>query len=369
MTESRTFLCYSDKLFTPSESFIPRAYSGFSALRPIYIGHDRKGPGPNGAQVVELGTLHGPLGEGGFKQLGAVSSKLRSVLANYRPGLIHAQFGKSGAYALPLAKALNLPLLVTYHGGDATKKSNTKDSAFRVYNRRRAQLWEAAAQIIAVSEFIKGELVSKGAPEDKIAVHYNGVDPHRFEPGDKQNVILFAARWTEKKGIDTLIEALVRLGPKLDGWRVRLLGGGDEETIAPARAAGVDIDLPGWVPADDMPKHLAEATIVCVPSRRAASGDAEGLPMICMEAMLSGAAVMATQHAGIPEAVVDGETGYLVAEGDAQAFAAKLETLISDRMAALAMGQRGRARALERFNLHTQSHGLEALLAEQMLAS
>ena len=69
--------------------------------------------------------------------------------------------------------------------------------------------------------------------------------------------------------------------------------------------------------AEEMPKHWAEARIACIPSKRAPSGDAEGLPLVCIEAMLSGCALAATRHAGITECVKEGETGYLVDEGDA----------------------------------------------------
>ena len=128
MTAQRRFLAYCDKLFTPSESFIPRGYSAFSKLKPVYIGHEIKGPVPEGAEVIELGPLHGLGGEAGFKQLGRISRRLEKTLRDLDPVAIHASFGKSGAYALPLAEKLNLPLAVTYYGGDATKTTNTKDS-------------------------------------------------------------------------------------------------------------------------------------------------------------------------------------------------------------------------------------------------
>ena len=140
MSTQRRFLAYCDKLFTPSESFIPRGYSAFSKLKPVYIGHELKGPVPEGAEVIELGPLHGAGGEAAYKQLGTISAKLQNAMEEVEPVAIHASFGKSGAYALPLAERLNLPLAVTYYGGDATKTTNTKDSFVRVYNRRRSKL-------------------------------------------------------------------------------------------------------------------------------------------------------------------------------------------------------------------------------------
>jgi len=361
MAEPRNIIAYSDKLFTPSESFIPRGYSAFERLRPVYFGHELKGPLPEGAEAVQLGPLHGPGGEAAFKQLGTISAALEDKVRALNPVAIHASFGKSGAYALPLARKFDLPLAVTYYGGDATKTTNTKDSFIRVYNRRRAALWREADLILPCSDFIRRELLAKGAPGEKMIAHHNTADPNRFQPGEKDKIILFAGRWTEKKGIDTLIEALAKLGPKLEGWRVRLLGDGElkEGLVAQLEAAGVTAELPGWIPADEMPSHFAEAMIVCVPSKRAASGDAEGLPLVCVEAMLCECALAATCHAGIPECVKDGETGYLVDEGDADALADRLGRMITDPDATRAMGQAGRAFALDSFNLVKQSKRLE----------
>lgn len=366
MSEPRRFLAYCDKLFTPSESFIPRGYSAFSKLKPVYVGHELKGAVPDGAEIIELGPLHGPGGESAFKQLGTVSAKLEQALKDIEPVAVHASFGKSGAYALPIARKLNLPLAVTYYGGDATKTTNTKDSFIRVYNRRRGKLWEEAKLILPCSDFIRRELLAKGAPEDKMVVHHNTADPDRFQPGEKKKLMVFAGRWTEKKGIDTLIAALSRLGEELDGWTIRLIGDGElkADLVKDLEKAGVKAELPGWVPADDMPQHWAEARIAVVPSRRAKSGDAEGLPLVCIEAMLSGCALAATRHAGITECVKDGETGYLVDEGDEATLADRLARMLTDEGRTARMGEAGRAFAMESFNLQKQSRKLESYLID-----
>lgn len=360
----RQFLVFADKMFARSESFIHNSYKSFDQLQPVFVGSKLRSLPPSWIRAITLNPLHGPLGETGFKQLGLVSEQLKRRLSEEKPLFIHAHFGKSSAYALPLARAMELPLVVTYHGGDATKKANTRNSSLRIYNRRRTQLWQEAALILPVSDFIRRELAAAGCPPEKMTVHYNGADPSRFKPGQKSKLILFAGRWVEKKGVDTLVAALARLGPKLDGWRVRMVGDGPlkAQLVGQLKASGLDVELPGWIPAEDMPRHFAEAMIHCVPSRRASTGDAEGLPMVCLEAMLSGCAIAATRHAGIPECVKDGVTGLLVAEGDDSALAAKLEQLTGNVETTLAMGAAGRELALRDFNLDVQSTKLQALL-------
>ncbi|MEQ1780443.1 MAG: glycosyltransferase [Hyphomonadaceae bacterium] len=360
-------LAYADKMFTPSESFVHRSYTAFSKLEPVFIGHEHRGPAPEGMRSFELGDFHGPLGEMGFKQFGLVSDKLLKRCQAEKPVAIHAHFGKSGAYALPLARKLNVPLVVTYYGGDATKTTNTANNPLRPYNRNRAKLWREAALILPCSSFIRDELAKHGAPKDKMIVHHNSADPYHFTPGEKTKSIHFAGRWTEKKGIDTLIRALARLGPKLEGWTIRLAGdtpkNGNAELkaqlLAQLKAAGVNVELPGWIPADAMPHFWAGAMIAATPSKRASSGDSEGLPLVCVEAMLCGCALLGTRHAGITECVKDGETGYLVDEDDDAALAERLGRMIGDAAKTQAMGQAGRDFAVSDFNLVTQSLKLE----------
>ena len=104
--------------------------------------------------------------------------------------------------------------------------------------------------------------------------------------------------------------------------------------------------------------------IACVPSQRASSGDAEGLPLVCIEAMLSECALAATYHAGIPECVKDGETGYLVEEKDSVALADRLQRMISAPDTTRAMGIAGREFALSDFNLINQSKRLESMIKD-----
>ncbi len=360
----RQFLVFADKMFARSEGFIHQSYKAFDKLQPVFIGSEQRSEAPAGTKAIALNPFHGPLGEMGFKQFGLVSPQLKARLEQERPVLIHAHFGKSAAYALPLARAMGLPLAVTYHGGDATKTANTRNSALRIYNRRRADLWREAALILPVSDFIKGELAAAGCPPEKMTVNYNGADAGRFAPGEKAKLILFAGRWVEKKGVDTLVSAVIGVREKLGGWRVRLVGDGELKPQLEARlkAAGMEVELPGWVSPADMPREFAEAMIVCVPSQRAATGDAEGLPTVCIEAMLSGCAIAATRHAGIPECVKDGVTGLLVAEGDHAALGERLVRMTSDVQATQAMGDAGREVALKDFNLERQSARLQDLL-------
>lgn len=103
------------------------------------------------------------------------------------------------------------------------------------------------------------------------------------------------------------------------------------------------------------------AEVFCLPSRTAASGDSEGLGIVFNEASACALPVVATRHGGIPEAVLHGETGLLVPEGDAPALATALDAVLSDRSLGARLGHRGREYVRERFDARRQGARLETI--------
>src|SRR5437764_3439309 len=156
-------LVYRDRLVPRSEAhFLRRLYIGFERLSPLWVGRRRDaGLSELGADPLLLGDdgLRGVAERFLFKQFGRLPSvpDLRAL----RPVLVHAHFGRGGALALPIARALRVPLVVTFHGGDATK-----DSHYRrripptVFRRRLAALQREAALFICVSDHIRDSLLA-----------------------------------------------------------------------------------------------------------------------------------------------------------------------------------------------------------------
>jgi colanic acid/amylovoran biosynthesis glycosyltransferase len=106
---------------------------------------------------------------------------------------------------------------------------------------------------------------------------------------------------------------------------------------------------------------VRESRLLCLPSVTAPNGDQEGLGMVLLEAAATGRPVVGTAHGGIPEAVVDGTTGYLVPEHDVTALADRLVALLRDPQLGERLGKAGRDMVVERFNLHRQTEKLESL--------
>jgi glycosyltransferase involved in cell wall biosynthesis len=140
---------------------------------------------------------------------------------------------------------------------------------------------------------------------------------------------------------------------------------GDGPIAGELRRAASDlghVSFPGWLPNRELRDRMRRALAVCVPSVEAASGDAEGLPNVVIEAMAAGVPVVATHHAGIGEAVEHDRTGLLVPPGDVPALTAALRRLVDDRDIARSMGEEARRVARDKFDAMTQSRRLEAIL-------
>jgi glycosyltransferase involved in cell wall biosynthesis len=371
--ERETILVYRDRLVPRSEvHFLRRVYMGFERLKPVWIGrHPDEGLCDLGVSATMLGRpgLLGPIDRERFKHFGTLppAPDLRAIA----PRLVHAHFGRGGALALPIARQLGVPLVVHYHGGDATKETHYRRGVLpTIYQQRLVALQREAALFVCVSNFIRERLLARGFPAEKLVVHPLGVEIGDEERdaaslAPREPIILFAGRFVEKKGIGVLIEAVRRLGQDGRAVRLELVGDGPLVAEAKRQATGLrDIAFLGWLPNAELRARMQRALAVCVPSVEAAGGDSEGLPMVVLEAMASGAPVVATDHAGIAEAVQDGSTGLLVAPGDVDALAAALRRIVDAPDIAQAMGRAGRLAAKEHFNGTLQSRRLEQILLD-----
>jgi glycosyltransferase involved in cell wall biosynthesis len=291
--------------------------------------------------------------------------------------LIHAHFGVEAVYGMELADRLGVPLVTTFHGFDATLKPiellRSRKATWVQYLLRRMELKGRGALFIAVSEFIRSRLLALGFPADRIRQHYIGVDTAAFESIDAEAesaesddpVILHVARLVEKKGTLHLLDAFARIADRHDRARLAVIGAGPLRAALEARACalgvGARVRWLGAVPHAEVRRWLRRAAVFCLPSCTAGNGDAEGLGLVLLEAAASGVPVVGTHHGGIPEAVMDGTTGYLVRERDVGQLAGALDALLSSTDLRLQFGAAARRFVRERFDLHTQTRALERL--------
>jgi glycosyltransferase involved in cell wall biosynthesis len=220
-----------------------------------------------------------------------------------------------------------------------------------------------------VSDFIRHRLIERGFPPAKLCTHHLGVEvPQRPDqwpdPGARR--LLFVGRFVEKKGLHDLIAAAARLGELGGDVELVLVGDGELRSKIKAAAAGSGIRhrLTGWLAPEAVAREMAAAAVLVVPSRSAASGDAEGVPTVIFEAQARGLPVIATRHGGIPEAVRHRESGLLVDAGQPEAIAAAVGGLLADHALYRTLQHGGRRSVETSFDATRQSSRLEQILLE-----
>lgn len=360
----RTLLVYRDRIGVPSEvEFLRRQYVGFTTLTPLWIGrHVMPRAAELDAPVLRLGGrgLSGGVRRALYARLGRVPPL---ELPPHAP-VLHAQFARGGALALPLARCLGVPMVVTLHGGDISKTRNFRRG---VLSRRWPAVIAATRRFVCVSAAVAEQARQRGARDGQIVVLPIGAATPESPPPPLagQPYHLFVGRFVAKKGIDVLAAAVRRLRSAGDETPVICAGDGPLRPVMEALARETSgVVLTGWLPARDIANRMAGACALVVPSIIAGNGDTEGLPSVIPEAMAQACPVIGSDQGGIAEAVADGRTGLLVPPGDAGALADAMHRLAYDATLRRALGEAAFAHARAHLNADVQSAALEKLLLE-----
>jgi glycosyltransferase involved in cell wall biosynthesis len=219
---------------------------------------------------------------------------------------------------------------------------------------------------IAVSEFVKKKLLEKGFPEDKVITHYLGVDVN-VKPAipNDEKIILFAGRLVEVKGVEYLILAAADVCKYHPDAKILICGDGprrkDLEYLAKTKGLTKNVIFPGWKTREELAALMRRARVFVLPSITTRDGRVEGLGMVLLEAMACGLPVIGTNQGGIPEAVLDGENGFIVPEKHSVGLSEKIRLLLDDRALSTRMGNKGRELANDKFDIRKQVAGLEKI--------
>lgn len=354
-----------------SETFVRDQVRAMTRWDPVLVGLRHR---PNVLGVVpDLAPLAStPLTEARTQYAGSLGLRRRLARGLHDAGvsLLHAHFGTSATHALPVARRAGLPMIVTFHGYDVTRTPTLRFPFGAEYRRRLAGVFEHSARLVAVSDFIAGELVRLGAPEEKIVVRHIGITVDRDTPpppAEGRHGVVFVGRLVAKKGVDHLLEAIARLPEEVRAAHpLRVVGDGPLRPTLEARAAelGVDAQFLGHLPPEEVRRRFGEARVLGSPSRTAGDGDAEGFGMVFLEAAAQGTPAAAYRHGGVTESVVDGVTGLLADEGDIDGLAANLQRLLTDDALVARLGAAGRERVLADFDIRSCTARLEDLYDE-----
>lgn len=289
------------------------------------------------------------------------------LLKRERPfDIIHCQFGTLGLRAVSLmpVRTGEHKIVTSIRGSDVTVFLKKHPGIYR-------ELFREGDLFLPVCESLKDRLIQEGCAEEKIVVHYSGIDCSKFEylrsnrmPGEAIKV-LTVARLVEKKGVAFAIEAVAGLLSKGEKIEYTVVGDGllreTLQQMIERMGVGQQVKLLGWKTHEDVKQLFEESHVLVAPSLTSEAGDQEGIPNAIKEAMASGLPVISTFHSGIPELVTDGVTGILVPEKDVTSLADSIAYLIRNPYVCDKMGRAGRKRVEQRFDTHRLNKRLEEL--------
>jgi colanic acid/amylovoran biosynthesis glycosyltransferase len=372
--EKPIVLIYAEPLLARSMTFIRTQAEALTDFRPYYVSPylEREGLQLPADRVVVMRRGAGALSRASvipFKMTGLAPLYIRK-LKSLGPALLHAHFGPCALRAMPLARALNIPLLVTFQGYDATVYDeyarDSKHYSHRVYVRKRKTLETGSALLIAVSDFIRHELVRQGLSPEKIITHYVGVDSELFRPDPaipREPIILFTGRLAEKKGCEYLIRAMAQIQQTTAEGELVIIGDGPLRGDLERLAGGClrRYRFLGFQPPQVVKQWMNRSLVFGAPSLRARCGDAEGYPNTFAEAQSMGLPVVSFDADGVREAVSHGSTGFLAPERDHDALAHYLQLLLNNKDLCNRMSAAARQYVCQHFNLTKQTFELEQI--------
>ncbi len=289
----------------------------------------------------------------------------KGVLKQERARLIHAHFGPQGVAMLPLKRWLKLPLITTFYGYDATQlpREEAWGSAYQ-------RLFREGDLFLVEGNTMKRALTAIGCPPGKIRIQHIGIDTEKFQFRERKPVaggkiiLLFCGRFVEKKGLLYALKAarlFVNEGRSLE---FRIIGDGPlrscVESFILENNLGQYVRLLGYQTHDVFVEELKTAHLYIQPSVTARNGDSEGgAPTTLLEAQASGVPVLSTHHADIPEAVINGKSGFLVPERSPEALAERLTYLADYPEMWPGMGRAGREHVETNYTIYKEAGNLE----------
>jgi colanic acid/amylovoran biosynthesis glycosyltransferase len=339
----RTAIATSD-YFKPGETMVNRhialLFGGdtcvvagrFNGNNPLerQVFERRRGTSAADLAVAPAALLYNRLKYGTSRPpFGRRKREMAEFLRRERVEAVLGEFGTQTIAVAPLAMEMGLPVFSYLRGTDASKSlgQRTVVNAYRKFIPR-------LDGVFAVSQALLDNLARLGISNPNSHVVPSGVDVRLFRPGQKRpRSCVAVGRMVEKKAPLITIRAFAAAAAGMPDATLVMVG--DGPLIEPARALvgklGMErqISLVGAGTHEQVRTHLAASEVFLQHSVTAADGNTEGLPTAIQEAMACGCVVVSTRHAGIPEAVSDGETGWLVAEHDEAGYARRIAQVLA----------------------------------------
>lgn len=293
---------------------------------------------------------------------------LDGILRRRGAQLMHIYFGHTGVHLLPFIKAWDKPCLVSFHGADIAVREHQPG-----YEAQLRELLQTVPLVLARSESLRQRLLQLGCPEDRLAINRTGVPLDQFPfvarkaPVGGAWQIVQACRLIPKKGLVTAVHGFGMFRERHRSAKFVIAGDGPMrgELQALVSKLGLEdcVSFPGFLSQAKLHELYLTSHIFAHPSELMADSNQEGVPNSMLEAMSTGLPVVATLHGGIPEAVENGVSGFLVEEKNPQAVCEALCKIADSGDEWLRMGREGSEFITRNFEQHAQIEHLEAQYA------
>ncbi|MDD5218043.1 MAG: glycosyltransferase family 4 protein [Candidatus Omnitrophica bacterium] len=287
-----------------------------------------------------------------------------TYLATQKPDVVLAHFGPTGATVYDRCWRNKIPCVVSFYGFDAYRRDILQEYG-AVYRR----MFEKVSAMIVVSGDMLRQLIRLGASSEKIIYNPCGVDTEFYHLPDVPRTsphVITVGRFIEKKGPQMTLRAFREVLSSCPDAKLTMVGEGvmkkDCERMASGWGISRSVRFPGKCSRHEIRSMYANSRVFVQHSMTASDGDSEGTPVAVLEAAATGLPVVSTRHGGIPEAVLHGESGYLVDEGDTHAMAQSIAGLLKSNELTASFGQCARRHICARFSFHQTMPELRRIL-------
>lgn len=293
--------------------------------------------------------------------------RMQRDIRRWNPAIVHQHFANWSQPAVTAARRSGTPLLLTVHGADVyvpltplSDRNIFGRPTLRWHQRTVRNAFRASTRILAVSEYLAGQVIEAGADSDRVVVHYQGIDTDLYSPSTSRPRefpprVVFVGALSQAKGIRDLLEASASLARAVPHDLV-IIGDGPLRGEAEAAAREhAHIDVRGPQDRAGVREALAGATVFVLPTQRHGRWR-EAAGLVSLEAQASGVPAIVYDSGGASEMVQDGSTGIVVPERDVSALADAIRSVLTLSEAEWqGLSRRAREFVVEKRSLHTSA--------------
>tara|TARA_R100001369_G_scaffold87750_1_gene123529 strand:- start:5535 stop:6644 length:1110 start_codon:yes stop_codon:yes gene_type:complete len=276
--------------------------------------------------------------------------------------VVLAEYGTHAHFILPIIKKAGLPLVVHFHGYDASIKKVVEN------HNNYKEVFQYASKIIAVSRKMEQMLLKMGCPKDKLIYNVYGPQPEflKVEPFFSKKQFVAIGRFTDKKAPYYTILAFKKVLDKNPNAKLIMAGDGQLlnacKNLVKHLGIEAQVNFPGVIAPEKYRELLSESVAFIQHSITAENGDMEGTPLAVLEASAAGIPVVSTFHAGIPDVIENKQTGLLCKEHDVEAMSKNMMCLLDNVDYAKTLGTAGKRNIQDHYSLERHITTLQNLL-------